>query len=102
MNDELERTRKESVVAQWRYYLGISLEGLRKITKRVSQYRRCPDRKSNLVPPEYKYGAFLLDQPAQIQICRLRFFSHLFTVVVTARSAFRFAHKVQNEQIREL
>jgi hypothetical protein len=40
----------------FRYYLGICLEGLRKTTKNLSQVSRSPGRDLNPGPPEYEAG----------------------------------------------
>jgi hypothetical protein len=56
VNNELERTWEETVVAYLRYYPGICLEGLRKTTKKTRQYIRSPGRDLNPGPPEYEVG----------------------------------------------
>jgi hypothetical protein len=54
MNYELERIRKEALSSITEIlYLGIYLEGLRKITEGISEDSRCPDRDSKRVPLEY-------------------------------------------------
>jgi hypothetical protein len=55
MIDELERICKEAVVAYFRYYPRICLQGLRKIIKHLSQDSRCRSRESNRAPPTGVY-----------------------------------------------
>jgi hypothetical protein len=43
------------------YDLGMCLEGLRKTTKTLNQYSRCPDRDSNPAPPENKSEVLQLE-----------------------------------------
>jgi hypothetical protein len=66
MSDELERIWKEAVVSLLRYYRGILLERLRKITKNLSQDSRCPGRNLNPAPPEY--GSRALSYASLIRI----------------------------------
>jgi hypothetical protein len=47
MNDELEITENETVVAYWRYYPDICLETLRKTIKNLTQDSLCPVQDSN-------------------------------------------------------
>jgi hypothetical protein len=54
-----------AIMAQLRYYLGICLEGVRKITVNRSQDSWCPGRDLNWVRPKYKFSAIPLHQPAQ-------------------------------------
>jgi hypothetical protein len=54
VNNELERIWKEAVVANFRYYPGVRLDGLRKPRKYFSQDKRSPVRDLNPGPPEYE------------------------------------------------
>jgi hypothetical protein len=65
VNSELEGNWAEVAVAYSRYYSGISLEELKKITEILSQGNRYPDMDSNRTPPEYKSTSLPLDQPSQ-------------------------------------
>jgi hypothetical protein len=56
MNNELEKIRKEAVVAQFRYYPSICMDALRKTTKDLSQESRSKNRFLNPGPLEYKSG----------------------------------------------
>jgi hypothetical protein len=47
-------------------------ERRRKITKNVSQCRRCFDRDSNRTPPEYKSRALLVLQPLRFLLVEIR------------------------------
>jgi hypothetical protein len=64
MNDDLKSIWKGAVVAEYRFCSGIFVERLRKPTRNLSQYSRCPGRDSNRAPPEYKSRALHLDQSA--------------------------------------
>jgi hypothetical protein len=54
---------ERSVHGPIEYYPNICMEGLRKITKNLSQDSRYPSQDSNEASPEYKPTALLLDQP---------------------------------------
>jgi hypothetical protein len=56
MNDNLERTSKEAVVAFLRHYLYICMGWLKKTTKNLSRDGRSPGRDLNPSPPEYETG----------------------------------------------
>jgi hypothetical protein len=60
MIDELEKIRKEAVVACSGLYPGAFQDSLRKSTKYVNQDSRCPGRDLNRAPPEYSSSALLL------------------------------------------
>jgi hypothetical protein len=51
MNDELERIWKEAIVTQSKYFRGICMEGLRKITDNVTENSGSPEKNSNLALP---------------------------------------------------
>jgi hypothetical protein len=55
MNDKFDRIWKEVIVALMRYYPGICLQKLRKVTINLSQDSWCPGRDSNGAPPEYRH-----------------------------------------------
>jgi hypothetical protein len=54
MTGELERIRKEDVLPKSKYYFGIFLKELRKITTNISEDRRWPCSDSNQAPSEYR------------------------------------------------
>jgi hypothetical protein len=60
MSDELENMRKKAVGTSLRYYLGISLEELRIITKTLGQNFRSPSQDLNPGAPEYVIRVKLL------------------------------------------
>jgi hypothetical protein len=61
----------EGIVAQSKYYPGISLGGAEKITKHISQDSRCLGRNSNRALSERKFRALPLDQPARYKYVEL-------------------------------
>jgi hypothetical protein len=74
-----------------RYYLGICLEGLRKITKYLSQDSRSPGRHLNRGPAEYEAAA-LTTRPQHSVSCRCHtesYMSHNRCVGLRARKYSR-------------
>jgi hypothetical protein len=63
MEDELEKCWKEAFRGYSRCYPGISLEGLKKTTRILSDDRVCPGRDSNGAHPEHDSRASHVDQP---------------------------------------
>jgi hypothetical protein len=63
MIDELERIWKQAVMVLLRYYHGISLEGLRKTTKALSQDSWWPSSDVNQTFPRHKSRVLPLDKP---------------------------------------
>jgi hypothetical protein len=64
-DDELQRIRKETIMAYSRYYPVIFLEVLSKVTESLSQDSSCPFRDSNWARREYKAGVSHLDESAR-------------------------------------
>jgi hypothetical protein len=73
MNNELERIRREMVVAKWSYYTGICLEGQRKTTNKLRQ--DCPylRQDSEHALPEHK--SYCLSQHESIFVFNSSCFS---------------------------
>jgi len=73
VNDELEKKRKEVVVAYFRYYPGIWLDGLRKNMENPNHDSWSFGKDSNLGLPEYK-AALLTTWPwhsvSTFQLCK--------------------------------
>jgi predicted DNA-binding helix-hairpin-helix protein len=64
MNDELEVTRKETVMAELKYYRRIYLEGLTNTTKTSIRIANVPVEIRTELLPEKKSGALSLAQPS--------------------------------------
>jgi hypothetical protein len=60
VNYELQRTWKETAVAQFEATAGIFLDGLRKSKTNSGQCSRCPGQDFKRLPPEYKAEALSL------------------------------------------
>jgi hypothetical protein len=68
VNHRLVRIWKEA----WRFFIGISLEGLGKPTKSLSRYNCCSGLDTIQVPPKYKSRVLLLDHPVQFPHTKCR------------------------------
>jgi hypothetical protein len=63
VNNELERIRKEAVIAKSRQDPVIYLKGLRKTKKIANRHSRCSGRDSNTAFPQYKSTASTIYHP---------------------------------------
>jgi hypothetical protein len=70
VNDTFERMKRGTVVMQSVTYSGICMNGLRNTRTNLSS---CPNRGTNVVPPEFKSQSLLLQATSPIRPSSLQF-----------------------------